>query len=50
MCPYLVMEFFVRGNLMTMLIKYNTFSEDVTRFYVAERVLAIRGLCSYIHR
>ena len=35
------MEFLPGGDLMTMLIKYDTFSEDVTRFYMAQCVLAI---------
>jgi protein-serine/threonine kinase len=37
---------------MTMLIKYDTFSEDVTRFYIAECVLAIEAVhkLGFIHR
>lgn len=37
---------------MTMLIKYDTFSEDVTRFYIAECVLAIESVhkMGFIHR
>jgi len=37
---------------MTMLIKYDTFSEDVTRFYMAECVLAIEAVhkLGFIHR
>lgn len=37
---------------MTMLIKYDTFSEDVTRFYMAECVLAIEAVhkMGFIHR
>jgi protein-serine/threonine kinase len=37
---------------MTMLIKYDTFSEDVTRFYLAECVLAIEAVhnLGFIHR
>ena len=37
---------------MTMLIKYDTFSEDVTRFYIAECVLAIEDIhkMGFIHR
>ncbi|CAI2167346.1 5783_t:CDS:2 [Funneliformis geosporum] len=35
---YLIMEFLPGGDLMTMLIKYDTFSEDVTRFYIAEYI------------
>lgn len=49
---YLVMEFLPGGDLMTMLIKYDTFSEDVTRFYMAEGVLAIQAVhdLGFIHR
>ncbi|KAJ7700121.1 AGC/NDR protein kinase [Mycena rosella] len=43
---------FARRDLMTMLIKYDTFSEDVTRFYIAECVLAIDAVhqLGFIHR
>ncbi|KAJ7283628.1 kinase-like domain-containing protein [Mycena rebaudengoi] len=49
---YLIMEFLPGGDLMTMLIKYDTFSEDVTRFYMAECVLAIDAVhqMGFIHR
>ncbi|KAF9455908.1 AGC/NDR protein kinase [Collybia nuda] len=49
---YLIMEFLPGGDLMTMLIKYDTFSEDVTRFYIAECVLAIEAVhkLGFIHR
>ncbi|KAF7432976.1 Serine/threonine-protein kinase [Pleurotus ostreatus] len=49
---YLIMEFLPGGDLMTMLIKYDTFSEDVTRFYLAECVLAIETVhkLGFIHR
>ncbi|KAJ6613416.1 kinase-like protein [Mycena sp. CBHHK59/15] len=49
---YLIMEFLPGGDLMTMLIKYDTFSEDVTRFYMAECVLAIDAVhqLGFIHR
>ncbi|KAF9534302.1 kinase-like protein [Crepidotus variabilis] len=49
---YLVMEFLPGGDLMTMLIKYDTFSEDVSRFYIAECVLAIEAVhkLGFIHR
>ena len=45
------MEFLPGGDLMTMLIKYDTFSEDVTRFYIAECVLAIEAVhqLGFIH-
>src|SRR6266436_677544 len=49
---YLVMEFLPGGDLMTMLMKYDVFSEDVTRFYMAESILAIEAVhnLGYIHR
>ncbi|KAK1236619.1 Serine/threonine-protein kinase [Marasmius sp. AFHP31] len=49
---YLIMEFLPGGDLMTMLIKYDTFSEDVTRFYMAQCVLAIEAVhkLGFIHR
>lgn len=49
---YLLMEFLPGGDLMTMLIKYDTFSEDVTRFYMAECVLALEAVhrLGFIHR
>lgn len=49
---YLIMEFLPGGDLMSMLIKYDTFTEDVTRFYIAECVLAIEAVhkLGFIHR
>lgn len=49
---YLIMEFLPGGDLMTMLMKYDVFSEDVTRFYLAECILAIEAVhnLGYIHR
>jgi protein-serine/threonine kinase len=46
------MEFLPGGDLMTMLIKYDTFSEDVTRFYIGEIALAIEAVhkLGFIHR
>lgn len=46
------MEFLPGGDLMTMLMKYDVFSEDVTRFYMAECILAIDAVhnIGYIHR
>ena len=38
---YLIMEFVPGGDMMTHLIKYDTFSEADTAFYIAETVLAI---------
>ena len=49
---YMLMEFLPGGDLMTMLIKYEIFSEDITRFYMAEIILAIEAVHSkgFIHR
>jgi len=49
---YLVMEYLPGGDLMNLLIKYDTFSEDVTRFYIAETVAAVSSVHSmgYVHR
>ena len=49
---YLQMEFLPGGDLMTMLIKYEIFSEDVTRFYGAEMIEAIAAVhkLGFIHR
>ena len=38
---YMLMEFQPGGDLMTMLTRYEAFSEDVTRFYMAECIAAI---------
>lgn len=47
-----IQEFLPGGDLMTMLMKYDVFSEDVTRFYMAECILAIEAVhqLGYIHR
>jgi len=42
---YMVMEYMAGGDLMTYLIKKDRFTEDETRFYIAELVEAI----DYIH-
>lgn len=49
---YMLMEFLPGGDLMTMLIKYDIFSEDITRFYTAEIVMAIDAVHQqgFIHR
>lgn len=49
---YMLMEYLPGGDLMTMLIKYEIFTEDITRFYMAEIVLAIEAVhkLGYIHR
>eukprot|EP01105_Mastigella_eilhardi_P001220 TRINITY_DN114_c0_g1_i5.p1 TRINITY_DN114_c0_g1~~TRINITY_DN114_c0_g1_i5.p1 ORF type:complete len:712 (+),score=213.94 TRINITY_DN114_c0_g1_i5:239-2374(+) len=49
---YLVMEFLPGGDMMSLLIKYDIFSENQTRFYVVELLLAIESVHAngYIHR
>lgn len=49
---YLVMEFLPGGDMMTMLIKYDIFSEEMVRFYVGECILAIQSIhdLGFIHR
>ena len=49
---YMLMEFLPGGDLMTMLIKYEIFTIPITRFYMAELVLAIEAVHAhgYIHR
>jgi len=49
---YLIMEFVPGGDMMTHLIKYDTFTEDQTRFFIAETILAIDSIhkLNYIHR
>ncbi|EDQ86176.1 uncharacterized protein MONBRDRAFT_33947 [Monosiga brevicollis MX1] len=49
---YLIMEFLPGGDMMTMLIRYETFSEETTRFYIGEAVAAINSIhdLGFIHR
>jgi len=49
---YLIMEFCPGGDMLTHLIEYENFTEDQTRFYMAELVLAIESIhkLNYIHR
>uniref|UniRef100_K3X1P8 non-specific serine/threonine protein kinase n=1 Tax=Globisporangium ultimum (strain ATCC 200006 / CBS 805.95 / DAOM BR144) TaxID=431595 RepID=K3X1P8_GLOUD len=49
---YMVMEYLPGGDLMGLLMKEDTLSEDTTRFYAAEMVLAIESVheLGYIHR
>jgi serine/threonine kinase 38 len=49
---YIVMEYCPGGDLMTWLIKYDIFDEDVAKFYTAELVLAVQTLhmMGYAHR
>ncbi|XP_055343238.1 serine/threonine-protein kinase tricornered-like [Paramacrobiotus metropolitanus] len=49
---YLVMEFLPGGDLMTLLMKKDILSEEVTQFYMAEAALAIDSIhkLGFIHR
>ena len=49
---YMLMEYLPGGDLMTSLIHYEIFTEDVTRFYIAEILLAIEAVhkLGFIHR
>lgn len=49
---YLIMEFLPGGDLMTLLIHKEIFSEDMTQFYVAETAEAIESIhrLGFIHR
>ncbi|KAA8543384.1 hypothetical protein F0562_021121 [Nyssa sinensis] len=49
---YLIMEYLPGGDMMTLLMRKDTLTEDEARFYVAETVLAIESIHkhNYIHR
>jgi serine/threonine kinase 38 len=49
---YLVMEYCVGGDLMALLMKEDILAEEVTKFYMAESILAIESVheLGYIHR
>ena len=49
---YLIMEFLAGGDFMTLLMKKDILSEEESRFYGAEMVLAIEDVhaMNYIHR
>ncbi|MCO5582493.1 hypothetical protein L7F22_036390 [Adiantum nelumboides] len=49
---YLIMEYLPGGDMMTLLMRKETLSEDVARFYIAETILAIESIHrhNYIHR
>jgi len=49
---YLIMEFLPGGDMMTLLIKRDTLSEECSQFYVAEVALAIESIhkLGFIHR
>ncbi|KAM7258269.1 hypothetical protein ACFE04_014010 [Oxalis oulophora] len=49
---YLIMEYLPGGDMMTLLMREDTLTEDVARFYIAQTVLAIESIHkhNYIHR
>ena len=49
---YLIMEYLPGGDIMTLLIRKDILSEDETRFYIAETILALEQIHSkgYLHR
>lgn len=49
---YLIMEFLPGGDMMTLLMKKDTLSEDCTQFYIAETALAIDSIhkLGFLHR
>ena len=49
---YLIMEYLPGGDMMTLLMRKDTLTEDEARFYVGETVLAIKSIHkhNYIHR
>lgn len=49
---YLIMEYLPGGDMMTLLMREETLTEMVAKFYVAQSVLAIESIHehNYIHR
>lgn len=49
---YLIMEYLPGGDIMTLLMREDTLTENVARFYIAQSVLAIESIHkhNYIHR
>ncbi|CAD6266974.1 unnamed protein product [Miscanthus lutarioriparius] len=49
---YLIMEYLPGGDMMTLLMRKDTLTEDESKFYIAETILAIESIHkhSYIHR
>merc|ERR1719192_3141496 len=49
---YLIMEFLPGGDLMTLLMKKDTLTEDAAQFYISETALAIQSIhaLGFIHR
>ncbi|KAL3586788.1 hypothetical protein D5086_013655 [Populus alba] len=49
---YLIMEYLPGGDMMTLLIREDTLTENVAKFYIAQSILAIESIHkhNYIHR
>lgn len=49
---YLIMEYVPGGDMMGLLIKMDTFPEDMARYYIAETIIGIDSIhkLNYIHR
>jgi len=49
---YLIMEYLPGGDIMTLLIREETLTETMARFYISQSVLAIESIHkhNYIHR
>jgi len=49
---YLLMEYLPGGDLLSLMIKHETFNEDQVRFFLAEIVLAVESVhkLGYVHR
>merc|ERR1719410_2960874 len=49
---YLIMEFLPGGDLMTLLMKKDTLTEEAAQFYISETALAIQSIhaLGFIHR
>lgn len=49
---YLIMEYLPGGDIMTLLMREESLTETVARFYIAQSVLAIESIHkhNYIHR
>ncbi len=49
---YLIMEYLPGGDMMTLLMRKDTLTEDEARFYVGQAILAIESIHkhNYIHR
>lgn len=51
-CLYLLMEYLPGGDIMTMLMRKDILTEEETRYYMAETILAVEAIHgnNYIHR